>query len=84
MECQPRRNRRPERIKAQLFDAAEKTERERLLRRLRNREIRAMSNEDHAAVERMCDITAEQFALAKARRGAESKRAMAAAKLCQA
>ena len=31
-----------------------------------------MSNEDHPAVERMCDITAEQFALAKARRGIEA------------
>ena len=30
-----------------------------------------MSNEDHPAVERMCDINAEQFALAKARRGIE-------------
>jgi len=32
-----------------------------------------MSNEDHPAVERMCDINAEQFALAKARRGIEAR-----------
>ena len=31
-----------------------------------------MSNEDHPAVERMCDINAEQFALAEASRGIEA------------
>ena len=40
-----------------------------------------MSNEDHPAVERMCDINAEQFALAKARCG---MRAMLAPKVWQA
>ena len=41
-----------------------------------------MSNEDHPAVERMWDIKAKQFALAKGL--AESKRAMVAPRLCQA
>jgi len=40
-----------------------------------------MSKEDQSAVERMCGITAEQFAIAKARRG---MRSMLAPKVWQA